>query len=102
VKSAYSDQLEQEIDLMEEELEPLKQFILPGGTVPASYVHLARTVCRRAERSVVELVDTPDEAVNSEVLAYLNRLSDWLFVLGRVINARACRSDVYWKKPEDA
>jgi cob(I)alamin adenosyltransferase len=101
VKADFITQLEQEIDQLEQELEPLRQFILPGGALGAAYIHLARTVCRRAERSVVTLAETPDEPLNPEVLPYLNRLSDWLFVVARVVNARACRSDVAWKNPLD-
>lgn len=101
VKTAYIEQFEQEIDQFETELEPLRQFILPGGTLAAAYIHLARTVCRRAERAVVTLANQPDEPLNEAVLPYLNRLSDWLFVLGRVINARAGVPDVPWQNPAE-
>lgn len=89
--------LEQEIDQFEQELEPLKQFILPGGALVAAQLHLARTVCRRAERGVVTLA--AHEAVNPHVLVYLNRLSDWLFTLARVANARTGVPDVPWNNP---
>lgn len=102
IQQAYIGQMEQEIDQFETELAPLRQFILPGGTVTAAYVHLARTVCRRAEREVVTLANSAGEPLNSEVLPYLNRLSDWLFVLGRVINARVCVGDVPWHNPAEA
>lgn len=87
-------QLEQDIDGFENELEPLRQFILPGGTFAAAQLHMARTVCRRAERSVVTLAQS--EHVNPITLSYLNRLSDWFFVLARVVNAHAGIQDVPW------
>jgi cob(I)alamin adenosyltransferase len=99
VQHSYIEQLEKEIDQFETELEPLRQFILPGGTPAAAYLHLARTVCRRAERSVVMLTEADSAAINAEVLPYLNRLSDWLFVVGRVVNARAGVQDVPWNNP---
>jgi cob(I)alamin adenosyltransferase len=85
--------LEQWIDEAETELEPLRRFVLPGGSPAASALHLARTVCRRAERHIVSL--GPD-AVDPEVLAYVNRLSDLLFVLARLANRRAGVPDVEW------
>lgn len=87
-------QLEEAIDDGEEELEPLKAFILPGGTAKASALHVARTVCRRAERSVIRLQRT--DAVPQIVVVYLNRLSDLLFVLARVANRRAGAGEVTW------
>jgi cob(I)alamin adenosyltransferase len=102
VKDAYITALEQEIDQFETELTPLKQFILPGGTQAAAYAHLARTVCRRAERETVMLADSEGESINVAVVPYLNRLSDWLFVVGRLINARAGVSDVPWQSPSEA
>ncbi len=74
------------IDSLLEELEPLKEFILPGGNQAASFLHLARTVARRAERLIVLL--SQNEEINSASLIYLNRLSDYLFVVARVVNAR--------------
>jgi ATP:cob(I)alamin adenosyltransferase len=88
--------LEAQIDAMEAELTPLKQFILPGGTLMAAHLHLARTVCRRAERVAVTLA--AEESVRAEILTYLNRLSDFLFVAARVANARAGLGDVPWQK----
>ncbi len=79
------------------DLPPLKEFILPGGSRAAAVTHLARTVCRRAERSIVGLAR--GQTVSSEARIYLNRLSDLLFILGRVLNARAGCGDVFWKKP---
>jgi cob(I)alamin adenosyltransferase len=87
--------LESEIDRWHEELEPLRNFILPGGTAAAAALHQARTVCRRAERAVVRLGER--EPVRKEALAYLNRLSDHLFVAARVANHRAGRPDVPWR-----
>ena len=84
--------LEQAIDRLNEHLEPLRSFILPGGTPAAAWLHLARTVCRRAERNLVTLMR--GEKVNGHALIYLNRLSDFLFVLGRVANAAT--GDVLW------
>jgi cob(I)alamin adenosyltransferase len=87
-------QLEQAIDDGEEELEPLTAFILPGGTAKASALHVARTVCRRAERSIIRLQRTDE--VPQVVIVYLNRLSDLLFVLARVANKRAGAGEVTW------
>jgi len=86
--------LEAWIDAAEEELEPLKSFVLPGGTGAAAYLHLARTVCRRAERRVVAL--SHQATVGEEWLVYLNRLSDLLFTLARLANRRAGVEDVPW------
>ncbi len=93
--------LEQAIDTYDAELPPLKTFILPGGTRTAAALHVARTVCRRAERAVVHLANLPDEHVSPLAIAYLNRLSDLLFVLARAANAAAGRDDVQWQKRAD-
>ena len=85
--------LEREIDAMNERLTPLRSFILPGGSVLAAQLHLCRTVCRRAERLVVELATMED--VNPEAVRYLNRLSDWFFVAGRIANNDG-KDDVLW------
>lgn len=85
--------LETEIDAMNAALQPLRSFILPGGTPLAAHLHLCRTVCRRAERHTVTLAGS--EAVNPEAVRYLNRLSDWLFVVGRVANDGG-RADLLW------
>ena len=87
--------LERLIDGWEEELTPLRQFILPGGSVPAAMCHLARSTVRRAERRTVSLAR--QAPVNPEILRYLNRLSDCLFVLARVLNHRTGVADVLWK-----
>ncbi|MEW5977216.1 MAG: cob(I)yrinic acid a,c-diamide adenosyltransferase [Acidobacteriota bacterium] len=86
--------LEQCIDRWEAELPPLHRFILPGGVQSAAFIHLARTVCRRAERSAVRLSHT--EQVPPQLLVYLNRLSDFLFVLARCLNHRSHTSEMPW------
>ncbi len=88
--------LESQIDTLETELEPLTRFILPGGVPASAHIHLARTVCRRAERLVVKLGQQASEHVPAELLIYLNRLGDLLFVLARVMNRRAGVPDVLW------
>ena len=91
--------LESEIDRVEEELQPLRSFILPGGSRAAAAFHLARTVCRRAERSAVQL--DLDEPLGGQSLRYLNRLSDLLFVMARVENCRGGIQDVEWKSDSE-
>lgn len=93
VNEAQVDRLESEIDAMNKVLEPLRSFILPGGSVLAAHLHLCRTVCRRAERLSVELAEV--ESVNPAVVKYLNRLSDWFFVASRMANDDG-RDDVLW------
>ncbi|MCI0704247.1 MAG: cob(I)yrinic acid a,c-diamide adenosyltransferase [Planctomycetia bacterium] len=93
VVAAQYERLEKVIDRLNEKLEPLRSFILPGGTPTAAWLHLARTVCRRAERAVVTLMHT--EKVNEHALIYLNRLSDFLFVLARIANHDG-KTDVLW------
>ncbi|MDP8918307.1 MAG: cob(I)yrinic acid a,c-diamide adenosyltransferase [Pseudomonadota bacterium] len=89
------DRLEREIDALNGELSVLRSFVLPGGTPAAAALHLARTVCRRAERHVVELTQRPDEKVSPEAVKYLNRLSDFLFVASRYVNDKGAL-DVLW------
>jgi cob(I)alamin adenosyltransferase len=96
VTAAQVEWLEAEIDRLNDDLEPLRSFVLPGGSAAAAYLHLARTVCRRAERLIAELNDRPDESVTPEVLKYVNRLSDFLFVAARHANDKGTR-DVLWK-----
>jgi cob(I)alamin adenosyltransferase len=98
VGSPHIAKLEAEIDHYEAGLSPLKTFILPGGTPAAAALHLARTVCRRCERRVLTLSDEPGEKISQHVIVYLNRLSDWLFVLARAANALAKVDDVPWTK----
>jgi cob(I)alamin adenosyltransferase len=95
VTQAQVDWLEGEIDRLNDGLAPLKSFILPGGSPAAAYLHLARTVCRRAERVMVELRDKPGESVTPEALKYVNRLSDYLFVASRHMNENGA-TDVLW------
>jgi cob(I)alamin adenosyltransferase len=87
--------LESEIDRINEELSPLRSFVLPGGGAAAAYLHLARTICRRGERLIAELKDRPGESVGEEVLKYVNRLSDFLFVAARYANDKG-GLDVLW------
>jgi cob(I)alamin adenosyltransferase len=93
VTAAQVERLEKAIDRLNGPLEPLKSFVLPGGTPAAAWLHLARTVCRRAERAAVTLARS--EPVNPQVVAYLNRLSDLLFVMARSANDGG-RADVLW------
>ena len=86
--------LEKKIDEMEENLEPLTNFILPGGHPVVSFVHVARTVCRRAERRIVSLSETAD--VPEAILLYFNRLSDYLFVLSRQLLSNLGGSEIHW------
>jgi len=87
--------LEQKIDLLEPQLEPLTSFILPGGTLLASILHLSRTISRRAETHVIALLQ--NEEINKDAAIYLNRLSDLMFILARAINHRKNISDIVWK-----
>jgi len=96
VTDAQVTWLEQRIDELNAELEPLKSFILPGGRPAAACLHLARTVCRRGERLMVELNDLPGEDVTPTALKYVNRLSDFLFVASRYANDHG-GSDVLWQ-----
>ena len=86
--------LESEIDDMNKTIDPIRSFVLPGGNEIASRLHLCRTICRRAERRVAELMR--NEEINSEVLKYLNRLSDWFFVAARKSNDNG-KKDILWK-----
>lgn len=90
-------ELEQAIDQLESQVEPLRQFILPGGSLAAAHLHLARTICRRAERWVISLAH--EEPINPQVAVYLNRLSDLLFVAARAANAQVGIPDVPWNSP---
>lgn len=92
---AQVDWLEAEIDAMNVALQPLKSFVLPGGTPAAAALHLARTVSRRAERDMTALAAAANEPVSASALKYINRLSDYLFVASRYVNNRA-KGDVLW------
>lgn len=87
------ERLEAEIDTMNAKLQPLRSFILPGGSVLAAHLHICRTVCRRAERETVAAAR--EDEINPQAITYLNRLSDWLFVVGRIANDEG-RADVLW------
>ncbi|MEO1615955.1 MAG: cob(I)yrinic acid a,c-diamide adenosyltransferase [Planctomycetota bacterium] len=102
ISTHHIARIESWIDEHEQGLEPLKQFILPGGTHAASILHLARAICRRAERRVVSLADQEGVEISDAVIVYLNRLSDYLFVLSREVNSQAGLADVPWKKPEES
>jgi cob(I)alamin adenosyltransferase len=94
ISPVQAERLEREIDRRNERLQPLRSFVLPGGTPASAWLHFARTVCRRAERGVVALTQT--EPVNPNVVVYLNRLSDLLFVMARVANEDG-KKDVLWE-----
>ena len=100
VTAAQVERLDGWLEVHNAPLAPLKEFILPGGERSASLAHLARTVCRRAERAVVALARAEAETkpVNPLTLQYLNRLSDYLFILARTLNRRAGHGDVLWQK----
>jgi cob(I)alamin adenosyltransferase len=93
ISDAHVERLEQQIDRFETEVPPLTQFILPGGSQAGAMLHLARTVCRRAERRVIGL---GSGAVEPVIIVYLNRLSDLLFVMARVVNHRAAVPELGW------
>ena len=95
VTDAQVSWLEGEVDRLNADLAPLKSFILPGGSSGAAYLHLARTVCRRAERIMVALADKPGESVTAAALKYVNRLSDFLFAAARRMNDKGA-ADVLW------
>ena len=95
VSDGQVERLEGEIDTLNRELQPLRSFVLPGGTPAASFLHLARTVSRRAERLMVALAARPNEPVGGSALRYINRLSDFLFVAARYANDKG-QSDVLW------
>jgi cob(I)alamin adenosyltransferase len=94
VQAAWAERLEQAMDRWDAELPPLTSFVLPGGTAAASALHLARAICRRAERRVVALA--AEVELDPNVIVYLNRLSDLLFVAARLANHRAGRAEITW------
>jgi len=95
VTDAQVERLETEIDALNRDLQPLRSFVLPGGTPAASFLHLARTLSRRAERLMVALASRPNEPIGPPALRYINRLSDFLFVAARYANDKG-RADVLW------
>jgi len=96
MSDAHVEQIEAHVERYNAQLSPLKEFVLPGGTRAAALAHVCRTVCRRAERSIVHLAGS--EPVSDAARKYLNRLSDLLFVLARTLNVSAGRDDVLWQK----
>jgi cob(I)alamin adenosyltransferase len=100
IKDVQVARLEEQAEAFNTDLPMLKEFILPGGTRPAALAHLARTVCRRAERAVVRLAG--EEAVSDAARRYVNRLSDLLFIVGRLLNRAGGRGDVLWQKGKTA
>jgi len=95
VLASQVDRLERDIDELNEPLADLTSFVLPGGTAAAAYLHVSRTICRRAERLIVELAAQPDEPVSDAAIQYMNRLSDFLFVASRSVNDNGA-GDVLW------
>ncbi len=95
IVEAQVSRIETDIDALNADLEPLRSFVLPGGSAASAYLHQARTVVRRAERNAVALTQEPEEIVNPLAVKYLNRLSDFLFVASRWVNDRG-RADVLW------
>jgi cob(I)alamin adenosyltransferase len=93
--SSQVERLERDIDGLNAKLSPLTSFVLPGGTLAAAHLHLARTICRRAERIIVELAAKPNEPVGDAAIQYMNRLSDFLFVASRFMNNNGA-GDVLW------
>jgi len=100
VKREMISTIEKYIDIFESELAPISNFILPGGSIESSLIHICRTVVRRAETSAVALAK--EQKINQEILTYLNRISDLFFVLARVINKRQKRNDIPWKLNSDS
>ena len=100
MKDAQVARLEELADIFNTDLPMLKEFILPGGTRAASFAHLSRTICRRTERSMVRLNNA--EPLSDTARRYVNRLSDLLFILGRVLNRAGGRGDVLWQKGKNA
>jgi cob(I)alamin adenosyltransferase len=95
VSDGQVERLEGDIDALNKDLTPLQSFVLPGGSPAAAHLHLARTICRRAERMIVELADSKGERVSPPVIKYMNRLSDFLFVASRYLNGKG-EADVMW------
>ena len=98
IQARHVEALEADIDRLDKDLEPLCEFVLPGGARPASLLHLARAVCRRAERRLVTLAREKDARLSPLLLAHVNRLADLLFVAARFANKEAGRSDVSWEQ----
>ncbi|MFD0914934.1 cob(I)yrinic acid a,c-diamide adenosyltransferase [Pseudahrensia aquimaris] len=100
VTQGQVDRIEKDIDTLNADLEPLRSFVLPGGTPAAAALHVSRTVARRAERLIVELAEKPGEHVNTAAIRYMNRVSDFLFVAARHVNDHG-KADVLWVPGEN-
>ncbi len=101
IQDSQAARLEHEIDAMNSEMAPLASFVLPGGSQAGAALHLARTICRRAERCIVELKFTENEQVSDAVCRYINRLSDHLFVLSRYVNGKG-KDDLLWRPGQNS
>jgi cob(I)alamin adenosyltransferase len=101
LQNAQVERLEREIDMMNAEMAPLTSFVLPGGSKAGAALHVARTICRRAERCIVDLKLTEGEQVSDTVSRYINRLSDHLFVASRYVNGKG-KDDLLWRPAENA
>jgi cob(I)alamin adenosyltransferase len=99
IDEPHITQLERAIDNLEAGLPPLRNFILPGGSRSGALLHLARGICRRAERRVVALADAPGTEISLRIIRYLNRLGDYLFVAARFASVEAGAAEIAWKKP---
>ena len=96
IVKSYVKNLEKEIDKLNSQLEPLRSFILPGGTKVSAYVHIARTIARRCEREMIELRQSEEAEISKEAVQYINRLSDFLFVAARYVNLKSDFDDILW------
>ncbi|MAP06716.1 MAG: ATP:cob(I)alamin adenosyltransferase [Rhodobiaceae bacterium] len=96
IVKSYVINLEKEIDKLNSQLEPLRSFILPGGTKVSAYVHIARTIARRCEREMIELRQIEEAEISKEAVQYINRLSDFLFVAARYVNLKSDFDDILW------
>ena len=92
--------LESQIDKMEDSMPALTNFILPGGSRQASLLHNSRSVCRRAEREIVTLMQSAETPINKDIVIYMNRLGDWLFTYARFVNFQAKIGEIIWKNPK--
>ena len=96
IVKSYVKNLEKEIDKLNSQLEPLRSFILPGGTKVSAYIHIARTIARRCEREMIELRQIEEAEISKEAVQYINRLSDFLFVAARYVNLKSDFDDILW------
>ena len=96
IVKSYVKNLESEIDKLNSQLEPLRSFILPGGTKISAYIHITRTIARRCEREMIELRQNEEAEISKEAVQYINRLSDFLFVAARYVNLKSDFDDILW------